>query len=346
MEFTAEQIAKFLKGTIEGNPDAMVRDVSKIEEGKPETLAFLSNPKYEKYIYDTDASIVLINHDFILKKQVKATLIRVNDAYEAFANLLDLYEQSRPRKQGISDNTSISPSAKIGANLYAGDFVYIGDDVTIGDNVRLYPQVYIGDHVCIGDNTTLYPGVKLLDGCQVGTNCIIHAGTVIGSDGFGFALEQNSTSRRKVPQVGNVIIGNDVEIGSNVTIDRATMGSTRIGNGVKMDNLIQIAHNVEIGENSVVVAQAGIAGSTKIGKNVILAAQAGLVGHISVGDGAIIAAQAGVAHSIKEKEIVLGSPAFDIRAYRKSAAIFKRLPDMHNSLIQLEKDIKELKESK
>jgi UDP-3-O-[3-hydroxymyristoyl] glucosamine N-acyltransferase len=346
MEFTAEQIAGFLNGKVEGNPAARVNDVSKIEEGKPGTLAFLANPKYEKFIYDTEATIVLINNDLALEKEVKATLIRVNDAYEAFASLLDLYEQSKPKKTGISPNTSIAASATTGENLYAGDFVYIGDDAKIGDNVRLYPQVFIGDNVTVGDNTILYPGVKVLDDCQVGNNCIIHAGTVIGSDGFGFALEQNSASRRKVPQVGNVVIGNDVEIGSNVSIDRATMGSTRIGNGVKMDNLIQIAHNVEIGENSVVIAQAGVAGSTKVGKNVILAAQAGLVGHITIGDGAIIAAQAGVAHSIKEKDIVLGSPAFNIREYRKSAAIFKRLPDMRNTLIQLEKDIKELKESK
>ncbi len=346
MEFTAEQIAGFLNGKVEGNLAARVNDVSKIEEGKPGTLAFLANPKYEKYIYDTEATIVLINNDLALEKEVKATLIRVNDAYEAFASLLDLYEQSKPKKTGVSPNTSIAGSAICGENLYVGDFVYIGDDAKIGDNVRLYPQVFIGDNVSIGDNTLLYPGVKVLDDCQVGNNCIIHAGTVIGSDGFGFALEQESTSRRKVPQVGNVVIGNDVEIGSNVSIDRATMGSTRIGNGVKMDNLIQIAHNVEIGENSVVIAQAGVAGSTKIGKNVILAAQAGLVGHITIGDGAIIAAQAGVAHSIKEKDIVLGSPAFNIREYRKSAAIFKRLPDMRNTLIQLEKDIKELKESK
>jgi UDP-3-O-[3-hydroxymyristoyl] glucosamine N-acyltransferase len=346
MEFTAEQIAGFLNGKIEGDPSARVSDVSKIEEGKPGTLAFLANPKYNKYIYDTDATIVLINEDFVLEKEVKATLIKVKNAYEAFASLLDLYEQSKPKKTGISSSASIAESATTGENLYIGDFVCIGDESKIGDNVRLYPQVFVGDHVSIGDNTILYPGVKVLDGCQIGKDCIIHAGTVIGSDGFGFAMEQDSSSRRKVPQVGNVIIGHDVEIGANVTIDRATMGSTRIGNGVKLDNLIQVAHNVEIGENSVLIAQSGVAGSTKIGKNVILAAQAGLVGHITIGDGAIIAAQAGVAHSIKEKEIVLGSPAFNIREYRKSAAIFKRLPDMRNTLIQIEKDLKELKESK
>ncbi len=346
MEFTAEQIAGFLNGKVDGDPAARINDVSKIEEGKPGTLAFLANPKYEKYIYDTEATIVLINNDLALEKEVKATLIRVNDAYEAFASLLDLYEQSKPRKTGVSPNASIAGSATCGENLYAGDFVYIGDDADIGDNVRLHPQVFIGDNVSIGDNTILYPGVKVLDDCKVGKNCIIHAGTVIGSDGFGFALEQNSTSRRKVPQVGNVVIGNDVEIGSNVSIDRATMGSTRIGNGVKMDNLIQIAHNVEIGDNSVVIAQAGVAGSTKIGRNVILAAQAGLVGHITIGDGAIIGAQSGVNRTLKEKDIVLGSPAFDIRGSRKSLAIFKNLQDLSKRLIQLEKDIKELKESK
>lgn len=346
MEFTAEQIAGFLNGKVEGDLAARVNDVSKIEEGKPGTLAFLANPKYEKFIYDTEATIVLINNDLALEKKVKATLIRVNNAYEAFASLLDLYEQSKPRKTGVSPNASIAESVTTGENLYAGDFVYIGNDAKIGDNVRLYPQVFIGDNVTIGDNTILYPGVKVLDDCQVGKNCIIHAGTVIGSDGFGFALEQDSTSRRKVPQVGNVVIGNDVEIGSNVSIDRATMGSTKIGNGVKMDNLIQIAHNVEIGENSVVIAQAGVAGSTKIGKNVILAAQAGLVGHITIGNGVIIGAQSGVNRSLKENEVVLGSPAFNIRESRKSLAIFKNLPDLRNRLIQLEREIKELNESK
>ncbi len=345
MEFTAEQIATFLNGKIEGDAAAKVNDVSKIEEGRPGTLAFLANLKYEKYIYETEATIVLVSNDLVLEKDVKATLIRVKDAYEAFASLLDLYEQSKPKKTGISPKASIAASATTGKNLYAGDFVYIGEDVHIGDNVSLYPQVFIGDHVTIGDNTKIYPGVKVLEECQIGANCIIHAGTVIGSDGFGFALEQDSSSRRKVPQVGNVVIGNDVEIGSNVSIDRATMGSTKIGNGVKMDNLIQIAHNVEIGDNSVVIAQAGVAGSTKVGKNVILAAQAGLVGHITIGDGAIIAAQSGVNHSLKEKAIVLGSPAFDIREYRKSLAIFKQLPDLRYTLMQLEKDIKEIKDS-
>jgi UDP-3-O-[3-hydroxymyristoyl] glucosamine N-acyltransferase len=341
MEFTAQQIAAFLDGTVEGDENARVSNVSKIEEGKPGTLAFLANPKYQKYIYDTQASIVLVSRDFKLDRKVGATLIRVKDAYQAFANLLDLYEQSKPRKSGISSLASIAPSARTGEDLFIGDFAFIGENATIGSRVQIHPQVFIVDDVTIGDNTILYPGVKVLKECIIGENCVIHAGTVIGSDGFGFALEQDSESRRKVPQVGNVIIGNDVEIGANVTIDRATMGSTRIGNGVKMDNLIQIAHNVEIGENTVVVAQAGIAGSTKVGMNVIIAAQAGIVGHLTIGDGAIIGGQAGVPNNLKEKEIVLGSPAFDIREFRRSAAVFKKLPEMYRKVNQMEREWKE-----
>jgi UDP-3-O-[3-hydroxymyristoyl] glucosamine N-acyltransferase len=345
MEFTAQQIASFLHGTIEGDENVSVNDVSKIEEGKPGTLAFLANPKYEKYIYDTEASIVLVNNDLKLEKEVPATLIRVKDAYEAFAGLLDLYEQSKPKKSGISKQSSIAPSAKTGKDLYVGEFVVIGDHAKIGDNVQLHPQVYVGDNARIGNNTILHPGVKVLSECQIGDNCIIHSGTVIGSDGFGFAPEEGKSSRRKVPQVGNVIIGNDVEIGSNVSIDRATMGSTRIGNGVKMDNLIQIAHNVEIGENTVVIAQSGVAGSTKVGKNVIIAAQAGIVGHLRIGDEAIIGAQAGVSNSVGEKEIVLGSPAYDIRSYKRAAAVFKKLPEMYRQINQLERELKELRKT-
>ena len=345
MEFTAQQIAAFLSGTIEGDENVSVNNVSKIEEGKPGTLAFLANPKYQKYIYDTEASIVLINKDLKLEKKVSTTLIRVKDAYEAFANLLDLYEQSKPRKTGISLNASIASTATTGKDLYIGDFVSIGEHASIGNNVQLHSHVHIGDNVRIGDNSILHPGVKVLRDCTMGNNCIIHAGTVIGSDGFGFALEENSTSRRKVAQVGNVIIGNDVEIGANVTIDRATMGSTRIGNGVKMDNLIQIAHNVEIGDNSVIIAQAGVAGSTKVGKNVILAAQAGIVGHLNIADGAIIGAQSGVTRNLKEKEIVIGSPAFDIREFRKVSAVFKKLYELYSQINQMQRDLDELKKS-
>lgn len=345
MEFTARQIAAYLHGKIEGDEKVTVNNVSKIEEGKPGTLAFLANPKYQKYLNETRASIVLINEDFEVDKKVKATLIRVRDAYEAFASLLDLYEQSKPRKKGISSTVSLDETASLGKNLYIGDFVYVGEQAVVGDNVQLYPNVYLGDQVSIGKNCILYPGVKVMKECKIGDNCIIHAGTVIGSDGFGFALEQGSESRRKVPQVGNVIIGNDVEIGANVTIDRATMGSTRIGNGVKMDNLIQIAHNVEIGDNSVVVAQAGVAGSTKVGKNVILAAQAGIVGHLTISDGVIVGAQAGVTHNLKEKEIVLGSPAFDIRDFRKSSAVFKKLYELYSQVNRMQRELDELKKS-
>ncbi len=346
MQFTAEQIAEFLNGTIEGDPGAVIDNVSKIEEGTSGTLAFLANPKYEKYIYETDASIVLVSEDLKLEKNVKATLIRVKDPYEAFASLLDLYQQVKPRKTGISDKAGISGTAELGKEPYVGDFAVIGEHAKIGNKVSIHAQVFVGDNVRIGDNTILYPGVKVLHDCVIGSGCTIHAGTIIGSDGFGFAPGQENESRRKVPQVGNVVIGNEVEIGANVSIDRATMGSTRIGNGVKMDNLIQIAHNVEIGDNSVVIAQAGVAGSTKIGKNVIIAAQAGLVGHLSVADGAIIAAQSGVTHNLKEKEIVLGSPAFDIREYRRSSAVFRRLPDLRSLVYKLQKEIEQLKKSK
>ncbi len=341
MEFTAKQIADFLKGKVEGDENARISSVSKIEEGRPGTLAFLANPKYQKYLYDTRASIVLVNEDLKLERKAGATLVRVRDAYQAFASLLDLYEKSRPRKTGISKLASIAASAKTGEEPYIGDFVFIGENASIGSHVQLHPQVYIGDGVTIGDNTILYPGVKVMKECAIGRNCMIHAGTVVGSDGFGFALEQDSGSRRKVPQVGNVVIGDDVEIGSNVSIDRATMGSTRIGNGVKMDNLIQIAHNVEIGDNSVVIAQSGVAGSTKIGKNVIIAAQAGIVGHLTIGDGAIIGAQAGVAHNLGEKEVVLGSPAIDIREFRRASAVYKKLPEMYRQVNQMERAWKE-----
>ena len=345
MEFTAQQIAAFLKGSIEGDENVSVNNVAKIEEGRPGTLAFLANPKYERYLYDTEASIVLVNEDLELEKEVRTTLIRVKNAYEAFANLLDLYEQSQPKKSGISAKSSIDSTATMGKDLYVGDFVFIGEHASVGDNVQLYPQVYIGDNVKIGKNTILHPGVKVLKECEIGDNCIIHAGTVVGSDGFGFALEEGSESRRKVPQIGNVIIGNNVEIGSNVCIDRATMGSTKIGNGVKMDNLIQIAHNVEIGDNSLVIAQVGIAGSTKVGKNVIIAGQAAITGHLTIGDGVMIGAQAGVNHNLKDKEMVIGSPAFDIRVFRRASAVFKKLPELYAQINQIQRELDEVKKS-
>ena len=342
MEFTAEQIAQFLKGEIEGNPREKVNNISRIEDGGKGTLSFLANPKYEKYLYSTTASIVLINRDLQLAEKVNCTLIRVEDAYKAFASLLDLYQSSLPQKKGIDPTSFISESARLGKDCYIGVFTYIGDNVSIGDNVKIYPQVYLGDNVTVGNNTILYPGVKVYKECSIGKNCIIHASTVVGSDGFGFAPGEGTF--QKIPQIGNVIIEDDVEIGSNVSIDRATIGSTILRKGVKLDNLIQVAHNVEIGENTVVVAQAGIAGSTKIGKNAMIAAQAGIVGHISLADEVKIGAQAGVTNSVKQEgAILLGSPAYDIRETRKSMVIFRKLPQLYDRINQLEKELDALK---
>ena len=343
MEFTAKVIAGYLKGEVEGDPEAKVSDISRIEEGRKGTLSFLANPKYTKYIYTTESSIVLVNKDLRLEKEVTPTLVRVDDAYQAFANLLDLYNQSIQQKSGIDKQAFISESCTVGENLYAGAFSYLGENVKVGDNVKIYPQVYVGDNVVIGNNTILYPGVKIYHDCLIGSNCTIHAGTVIGSDGFGFA-PQNSENYKKIPQIGNVIINNDVEIGANVTIDRATIGSTVIGKGVKIDNLVQIAHNVEIGENTVIVAQSGIAGSTKVGKNCIIAAQAGIVGHLKIADKVIIGAQSGVTNNIeKEGDIVLGSPAYNASEKKREYVVGRQLPSLYRRLNELEKEVQILK---
>lgn len=345
MEFTAELIAGYLKGDIEGNPQEKVNDISRIEEGRKGTLAFLANPKYAKYLYTTEASIVLVNRSYKLEQEVNATLIRVDDAYQAFASLLNLYVSQLPKKLGIESNCFISESASVGEGCYVGAFAYIGENVKVGKNTRIYPQVYLGDNVVVGDNTTLYAGVKIYNDCKVGSNCIIHSGAVVGSDGFGFA--PGGGSYQKIPQIGNVIIEDDVEIGSNVSIDRATIGSTILHKGVKLDNLIQIAHNVEIGENTAMAAQVGIAGSAKIGKNCIVAAQAGVVGHINITDKVIIGAKSGVNHDItKEGEILLGAPADLIGNTKKSMILYKKLPEIYYRLIDLEKEIKKLKEGK
>ncbi len=344
MEFTAQTIADFLKGTIEGDPQEKVTNISRIEEGKKGTLAFLANPKYEKYLYSTEASIVLINKNLKLENKVASTLIRVDDAYQAFASLLNLYSSSLPQKKGIDPNSFISDTASYGKDCYIGAFAFLGDHVKIGDKVKIYPQVYLGDHVVVGDNTTLYPGVKIYKDCLVGKNCILHASTIVGSDGFGFAPGEGTY--QKIPQIGNVIIEDNVETGSNVSIDRATIGSTIIRKGAKLDNLIQIAHNVEIGENTVVVAQSGIAGSTKIGKNCMIAAQAGIVGHLTIADEVKIGAQSGVANSLKIKgEIVLGSPAHNFSETRRSMIVYKKLPEMYTRLNELEKVVKELRKN-
>lgn len=342
MEFTAQVIAQYLKGDIEGNPQEKVTNISRIEEGKKGTLAFLANKKYEKYLYTTQASIVLINRDLKLSQKVNSTLIRVDDAYQAFASLLTLYQSTLPQKKGIDSDCYIAESANIGEDCYVGKFAYIGENASIGNKVKIYPQVYIGDNAIIGDNTILYPGVKIYKDCVIGVNCVIHSSTVIGSDGFGFAPGEGTY--QKIPQIGNVVIEDDVEIGSNVSVDRATIGSTYIRKGTKIDNLIQIAHNVEIGENSVIIAQSGIAGSTKLGKNVILAAQAGIVGHLTIADDVKIGAQAGVTNNIKDKgAIVLGSPAHDYRETRKSLVIFRKLPELNDKVSTMEKELRDLK---
>ncbi len=343
MNFTAKVIADFLKGTIEGDPEATVNDVAKIEEGKPGTLSFLANPKYERFIYESDSSIIIVNKDFTPQKKVKATLVRVENAYEAFAALLNLYEQSKPKKQGIHKQSSISESATLGENPYVGAWAVIGDHAKIGNNVQIYPQVYIGDNTVIGDNTILYPGVKVYHDCTIGSDCVLHAGSVVGADGFGFAPNPEN-NYQKIPQLGTVILEDQVEVGANTTIDRATMGSTVIRKGVKLDNLVMVAHNVEIGENTVIAGQTGIAGSTKVGKNCMFGGQVGLIGHIHIADNTRIAAQSGVTKDVKEEgKILQGSPTFEFAPYQKSYLLFKKLPELRNQIIQLERDMKMIK---
>jgi UDP-3-O-[3-hydroxymyristoyl] glucosamine N-acyltransferase len=339
MEFSAQIIANFLGGQIDGNPEVTVNNISKIEEGQPGTLSFLANPKYTKFIYTTCASIVLVNKDFAAEKEIAATLIRVEDAYQAFAKLLELYEQSKNSKTGIEQPSYIHSSAKMGSDIYVGAFAYIGEDCLIGDNVKIYPQAYIGDNVHIGEGTTIMPGVKIYADTRIGKHCIIHAGVVIGSDGFGFAPNDNDTFK-KVPQIGNVIIADYVEIGSNTTIDRATLGSTIIHKGVKLDNLIQVAHNVEIGQHTVIAAQTGISGSTKIGADCMFGGQVGIVGHVTIADETKIGAQAGVAQAIKEKgKVMIGSPAIDANEFKRSYIVTRRLPEMWKKLIEIEKKL-------
>jgi UDP-3-O-[3-hydroxymyristoyl] glucosamine N-acyltransferase len=338
MEFTAQQIADLLGGTVEGDAQARVSRLSKIEEGTEGSLTFLANKKYEEFIYKTQASIVVVNDSFVAEFPVKSTLIRVADAYKSFAVLLETYNSIKQNKTGTEQPNFIAPSATLGSNLYIGAFVYIGENSIIGDNVKLYPGVYIGDNVTIGANSVLFSGVKVYSECTVGAECRIHSGVIIGADGFGFA-PQDESNYVKVAQIGNVIIEDHVEIGSNTTIDRATLGSTIIRKGVKLDNLIQVAHNVEIGEHTVIAAQTGIAGSTKIGRFCMIGGQVGIVGHLVIADKVKIAAQSGVGSSItKEGEIVQGSPAFPIGEYKKSYIGFRKLPEILARLEELEKN--------
>ena len=342
MEFSAEQIAQLLNGVVEGQKDVTVNAISKIEEGKTGTLSFLSNPAYTNYIYQTDASIVLVNKSLVLDKPVKqtCTLIRVDNAYEGFAKLLQIYAQFKANKTGLEQPHFISPTAKIGKDVYIGAFVYVGHNAVIGDNVKLYPQTYIGDDVTVGSNTTLFSGVKIYHECKVGANCTIHANTVVGSDGFGFAPNSEGQAFVKVPQIGNVIIEDNVEIGSNTSIDRATLGSTILSKGVKLDNLVQIAHNVFIGENTVIAGLSGVAGSSKVGKNCMIGAQVGVAGHLKIADGVKIAGQSGIGSSIeKEGEIVQGSPAFGIGDFKRSYVLFRNLPKINDKLSDLSKKL-------
>jgi UDP-3-O-[3-hydroxymyristoyl] glucosamine N-acyltransferase len=347
MQFTAAQISILLNGKIEGNADAVVSSFGKIEEAQEGQLTFLANPKYEEFLYTTQASIAIINDNYELREAVKPTLIRVADAYTAFALLLSKYqEMATQQMKGIQQPSYISASAKLDEEVFIGAFSYIGENVKIGRNTKIFPNSFIGDNVQIGENCIIHPGVKIYHDCVLLNHVIIHAGTVIGSDGFGFAPQADG-SFKKVPQIGNVLIENDVEIGANTTIDRATMGSTCIKAGAKLDNLIQIAHNVEIGECTVIAAQAGVSGSTKIGKNVMIGGQAGIVGHIQIADGSKINAQSGVSKSLKEPyTAVTGSPAADYTSVLRSQAVFRNLPEMEKRVYELEKIIKQLMEEK
>jgi UDP-3-O-[3-hydroxymyristoyl] glucosamine N-acyltransferase len=339
MEFSASQIASLIEGKIEGNPEVKVNYVSKIEDGKPGTLTFLANPKYTPYIYNTKASIVIVNEDFKPEKEINTTLIRVHNAYSAFAKLLETYNKIKLDKKGISKLAAIHEKAKLGKDIYVGEYAVLSEGCQLGNQVKIYPQVFLGENVKIGKNTTIFPGVKIYSDNVIGENCIIHAGVVIGSDGFGFA-PQSDSNYLKVAQIGNVIIEDDVEIGSNTTIDRATLGSTIIRKGAKIDNLVQVAHNVEIRENTVIAAQTGISGSTKIGKNCMIGGQVGIIGHLTIADEVKIAAQSGVGKNILNKgEIIQGSPAFDIGSYRKSYIHFKNLHQIKTRLDDLEKKI-------
>ncbi len=346
MKFSAKEVAALLNGEIEGNAEVFVDKLSKIEEGVLNSLSFLSNEQYTQFIYSTDASIVIVNKALKLEKPVKptCTLIRVEDARVGFAKLLEAYNKIKNNKTGTEQPAFISKTASIGKNVYLGAFSYVGDNASIGDNVKIFPNSHIGDNVSVGDNSVVFPGVKIYSDCKIGANCTLHAGVVIGSDGFGFTPNSNN-NYQKVVHIGTVILEDHVEVGANTTIDRATLGSTIIRKGVKLDNLIQVAHNVEIGENTVIAAQTGIAGSTKIGKNCMIGGQVGIVGHITIADGVKIAAQSGIGQSIKEEgAIVQGSPSFPIGDYKRSYVLFKNLPALKILVEKMEKEIAELKQ--
>ncbi|QQX76118.1 MULTISPECIES: UDP-3-O-(3-hydroxymyristoyl)glucosamine N-acyltransferase [Aequorivita] len=338
MKFTAAQIAGILNGTVEGDEGVAVSKLAKIEEGKKGSLTFLANPKYTHYIYSTEASITIVNNDFVAENKIKTTLIRVENAYKAFSQLLEYYNQVKMNKTGIENPVFISESAKYGDNLYLGAFSYVGENVKIGDNVKIYPNVYIGDNVTIGDKTILFTGAKIYSETVIGKSCVINSGVVLGADGFGFTPNEKG-EYNKVPQTGNVIIEDNVDVGPGTTIDRATLGSTVIKKGVKLDNQIQIAHNVTIGENTVIAAQTGIAGSTKIGKNCMIGGQVGIAGHITIGDNVKIQAQSGIGRNVKDNETLQGSPALNYGDFNKSYVYFKNLPKIMERFNVVEKKL-------
>jgi UDP-3-O-[3-hydroxymyristoyl] glucosamine N-acyltransferase len=338
MKFTAEQIAGILNGEVVGNPNAEVSKLAKIEEGIPGSLTFLSNPKYQNYIYTTQATVTIVNKNFEPENQITTTLIKVDDPYQAFSKLLEYYNQVKLMKSGIEQPSVISEGVTYGDDLYLGSFCYVGKNVKIGNNVKIYPNTFIGDNVVIGDNCVFFAGVRVYSETEIGNNCVIHSGVIVASDGFGFAPHDDGTYS-KIPQIGNVILEDDVEIGACTTIDRATMGSTIIRKGVKLDNQIQIAHNVEIGENTVIAAQTGIAGSTKIGKNCMIGGQVGVAGHITIGDNVRIQAQSGIGKSLKDGEVVQGSPAFTYGEFSKSYVHFRNLPKIVSELDALKKKL-------
>ncbi len=339
MKFTASQIAGILDGDIVGNPDVEVSKLAKIEEGVQGSLTFLANPKYKSFIYTTKASITIVNRDFIPENNISSTLIKVDDAYKSFSKLLEYYNQVKMNKIGIEQPSYISDSAKYGDELYLGAFSYLGDNVVIGKNVKIYPNSYIGDNVTIGNNVVVFPGAKIYSETVIGNSCVINSGAIIGADGFGFAPNEKG-EYTKVPQTGNVILEDYVDIGAATTIDRATLGSTIIRRGAKLDNQIQIAHNVEIGKNTVIAAQTGVAGSTKIGENCQIGGQVGFAGHLTIGDNVKIQAQSGIGRNIKDNEVLQGSPAFNYGDWNKSYVYFKNLPKIVKNIRDIEKEIK------
>ncbi|WP_179345050.1 UDP-3-O-(3-hydroxymyristoyl)glucosamine N-acyltransferase [Winogradskyella ursingii] len=338
MKFTAEQIAGILEGTVVGDPNVEVSKLAKIEEGIPGSLTFLANPKYKSYIYSTKASITIVNSDFTAEEDLETTLIKVDDAYGAFTKLLEYYNQIKLNKSGIEQPSFISDTAEIGDNIYIGAFTYVGDSVKLGENVKIFPNSYIGDNVTIGDNTIVFSGAKIYSDCVIGKNCVINSGAIIGADGFGF-MPNEKGEYNKVPQIGNVILEDFVDIGAGTTIDRATLGSTVIKSGVKLDNQIQIAHNVEIGKNTVIAAQTGVAGSTKIGENCQIGGQVGIAGHLTIGSNVKVQAQSGIGRNVKDNEVLQGSPSFGYTDWNKSYVYFKNLPKLVKTINDLEKKV-------